>query len=58
MEEIAPAISMECSLQCVVYDPGNLRFWVANAEGPTGRACEQDYVLFDFGKALVSVRQE
>ena len=54
MESLTPAISMRDNLQCVVYDPKHLRFWVANAEGPDGRACEQDYVLFDFGKALIS----
>jgi isopenicillin-N N-acyltransferase-like protein len=52
MDRITPDISMQANLQCVVYDPKNLRFWVANAEGTEGRACEQDYVLFDFGKAL------
>lgn len=52
MEKIAPTISMQGNLQCVIYDPKNLRFWVANAKGLKGRACEQDYVLFDFGKAL------
>lgn len=56
MERITPAISMRDNLQCVVYDPKNLKFWVANAEGPKGRACEQDYVLFDFGKALISFK--
>jgi isopenicillin-N N-acyltransferase-like protein len=56
MDKITPAISMRDNLQCVVYDPKNLRFWVANAEGPKGRACEQGYVLFDFGKALISFK--
>ena len=50
MKKINPAIAMRSNLQCVVYDPKNLRFWVANAEGPKGRACEQGYVLFDLGK--------
>ena len=51
MEKINPAIAMKSNLQSVVYDPKNLRFWVANAEGKN-RACEQDYVLFSLGKAL------
>lgn len=52
MEKIIPAIAMQSNLQSVVYDLKNSRFWVANAEGPTGRACEQEYVLFDLGKAI------
>ena len=51
IEKINPAIAMKSNLQCVVYDPKNLRFWVANAEGKN-RACEQRYVLFDFRKVL------
>lgn len=51
VEKINPAIAMDSNLQCVVYDPTNLRFWVANAESKS-RACDQDYALFDFGKAL------
>ncbi|HIH97248.1 MAG TPA: hypothetical protein HA348_07240 [Thermoplasmata archaeon] len=51
IEKINPAIAMKSNLQCVVYDPKNLRFWVANAEGKN-RACEQQYVLFDFRKVL------
>jgi len=51
MEKINCNIAMECNLQCIVYDPKNLRFWVANAEGKN-RACEQNYIFFDFGKAL------
>lgn len=54
MDKIAPAISMRDNLQCVVYDPKNLRLWVANAEGSKGRACEQDYVAFELGDALES----
>ena len=51
MEKINPAIAIDSNLHCVVYDPKNLRFWVANAESKS-RACDQDYTLFDFGKAL------
>ena len=56
IDRITPEISMKDNLQCVVYDPENLKFWVANARGPKGRACEQDYILFDFGKALTSAK--
>ncbi len=52
MKKIIPRIAMDSNLQSVVYDPGNLKFWVANAKGPTGRACDQKYVVFDLAKAI------
>jgi hypothetical protein len=55
MDKMAPAISMRDNLQCVVYDPKNLKLWVANAEGSKARACDQDYVLFEFGNALKGI---
>ena len=51
MQLINPAIAMKSNLQCVMYDPGNLSFWVANAAGRQ-RACERNYVYFDMRAAL------
>ena len=52
MKKIIPEIAMESNLQSVVYEPADLKLWVANAKGTTIRACDRDYVPFDFGKAL------
>lgn len=52
IKEINPAIAMKSNLHCVVYEPSELRAWVANAEGMSGRACNQGYVLYEFGKVL------
>jgi len=52
MRDIIPAISMKKNLQCVVYDPKEMKFWVANAKGTDGKACDQKYTMFDFGQAV------
>ena len=46
IDNIIPLIAMKGNLQSVVYYPAELKFWVANAKGRTGRACDQKYIEF------------
>ncbi|MFN8392218.1 MAG: C45 family peptidase [Bdellovibrionota bacterium] len=54
MNDIIPKIAMPSNFQNVVYDPKNLRFWVANAKNRAEWAASQPYTQFDFGAALRS----
>lgn len=52
MKELIPKFAMKSNFHNVVYDPVNLRFWVANAAGKDRRAAEQPYTHFDLKAAL------
>ena len=52
MKDIIPQIVMPSNFQNVVYQPGQLRFWVSNAADKFSRAAEAPYTLFDFGAGL------
>lgn len=52
MREVVPFIAMPSNFQNVIYDPVNLRFWVANAPNSEERAAEQPYTFFDLKAAL------
>lgn len=51
-KEIIPKMVMPSNFQNVIYEPGNLKFWVANAKSKTERAADQPYTYFDFGAGL------
>lgn len=57
MTTIIPGMAMPSNFQNVIYDPGNLKFWVANAGGPEHRAAEQPYSFFNFRKELTEFRR-
>jgi len=50
MKKIIPNVAMPSNFQNVIYDPANLRFWVANSTGSKHRAAEQDYTYFELSK--------
>lgn len=55
-KEIIPHMVMPSNFQNVIYEPGKLRFWVANAKSKTERAAEQQYTFYDFGAGLKAFR--
>ncbi len=56
--ELIPKFAMPSNFQNVIYDPGHLKFWVANARNSSERAAEQPYLEFDFGQELAKFRAE
>lgn len=52
MKDVIPQIAMPSNFQNVIYDPVNLRFWVANAASASERAAEQPYTYFNLRSAL------
>ncbi|MBX7143945.1 MAG: hypothetical protein K1X79_05795 [Oligoflexia bacterium] len=54
MREVVPYVAMPSNFQNVIYDPVNLRFWVANAANTEERAADQNYTFFDLRAALAS----
>ncbi len=52
MSEVIPKVAMRSNFQNVIYDPVNLKFWVANAQDTKSRAAEGIYSEFDFKKFL------
>ena len=52
MKVIVPKIAMPSNFQNVIYRPGKLQLWVANAKDFQNRAAEQPYTFFDLGEAL------
>ena len=52
MQTIIPQIAMGGNFQNVIYDPVDLKFWVAYAPDVKSRAAEQRYTFFDLGQAL------
>jgi isopenicillin-N N-acyltransferase like protein len=52
MDKVIPPMVMKSNFQNVLYDPQDLRFWVANAASPEDPAATQRYTYFDFKAAL------
>ncbi len=53
MNNIIPQIGMPSNFQNVIYDPVNLRFWLANAEDSETKASAGPYTPFDLRAALI-----
>jgi isopenicillin-N N-acyltransferase-like protein len=56
MTKAIPKMAMPSNFQNVIYDPVNLKFWVANAKSPEKRAAEQPYTAFDLKHGLEEFR--
>lgn len=56
MKEVIPSFAMPSNFQDVVYDPVNLKFWVANAFNKDSRAADEPYLEFDFKQAISIVK--
>lgn len=56
MKEIIPSISMPSNFQNVIYDPVNLKFWVANAFDKSSRAADGQYLEFDLKAAIAKIK--
>lgn len=56
MNEIIPEIAMKSNFQDVVYDPVNLKFWVANAADKHSRAADGTYTEFNFAEAIQKIK--
>ncbi len=52
MRDVIPKVAMPSNFQNVIYDPKDLKFWVANAKSREDPAFGQPYTFFDFGKVL------
>ena len=57
MKEIIPSISMPSNFQNVIYDPVNLKFWVANAFDKSSRAADGQYLEFDLKAAIARIKK-
>jgi len=54
--KLIPQFAMNSNFQDIIYDPADLKFWVANAASKQQWAAEEQYTPFDFGKALASFK--
>ncbi|MGA1867776.1 MAG: C45 family autoproteolytic acyltransferase/hydrolase [bacterium] len=56
LKEIATIIALKSNMQNVIFKPATLEAWVSHAtdaHGEEGKACNQEWFYFDFGKCFL-----